>query len=145
MNTQLKSILARRLAKKGKKPNGFTLIELMVVVGIVGTLTAVGLPELSKAQNKGKDAAAQSILSNAAKECSLNLITDTPAVATANHTTAIAVGGKFEGVAGDPCTLKSGANIVMTLQSKNSANTASVTFDGTVPGPVTIGATPPSD
>ena len=142
MNTQLKSIFARRLAKKGKKPNGFTLIELMVVVGIVGTLTAVGLPELSKAQNKGKDAAAQSILSNAAKECSLNLITDTATVATANHTAAIASGGKFEGVAGDPCTLKSdGTNIVMTLLSKNAANTASVTFDGTVPGPVTIGAT----
>lgn len=105
------------------------------------TLTAVGLPELSKAQNKGKYAAAQSILAAAAKECSINLITDTADVATANHTAAIAPGGKLEGVAGDPCTLKSSGNITMTLLSKNAANTASVTFDGTVPGPVTIGAT----
>ncbi len=31
MNTKLKSILAQRLAKKGKKANGFTLIELMLL------------------------------------------------------------------------------------------------------------------
>ena len=41
-----------------KKELGFTLVELMVVVAIVGILTAVGLPELSKAQNKAKSAAA---------------------------------------------------------------------------------------
>ena len=54
MNTSLKSILVQRLAKKGKKPNGFTLIELMVVVAIVGVLSAVGLPQLLKAQDRAK-------------------------------------------------------------------------------------------
>ena len=77
MNTQLKSILAQRLAKKGKKANGFTLIELMVVVAIVGILTAVGLPKLTEAQDKAKIAAAQAELSNVSKECSLHLISGT--------------------------------------------------------------------
>ena len=75
MNTKLKSILAQRLAKKGKKANGFTLIELMVVVAIVGILSGVGLPQLLKAQDKAKDSVAIATLTNAAKECSLLLVT----------------------------------------------------------------------
>ena len=60
---------------QAKKKNGFTLIELMVVVAIVGILTAVGLPELSKAQDKAKSAAAKSFVVNEGKSCSLALVT----------------------------------------------------------------------
>ena len=73
--TSLNYILARKLLKtKSKKQNGFTLIELMIVVAIVGVLTAVGLPELTKSQNRAKIAAAEATLTNAGKECSLDLI-----------------------------------------------------------------------
>jgi type II secretory pathway pseudopilin PulG len=109
----------------------------MVVVAIVGILSAVGLPELTKAQNKGKDAAALATVTNAAKECALNLIIETPTAATTAHTAAIANGGKFQGVTG-VCTIGEDP-ILMTLTSPgNPLNSARITFVGGTPGPAEI-------
>ena len=91
MNTSLKILLAKKLANK-KKRDGFTLIELMVVVAIVGILTAVGLPKLTEAQDKAKIAAAQAELSNVSKECSLHLISGTTAPQLAANATDAGVG-----------------------------------------------------
>jgi type IV pilus assembly protein PilA len=74
-NAFLQTALLRAKSRKNKKQNGFTLIELMVVVAIVGILSGVGLPQLLKAQDKAKDSVAIATLTNAAKECSLLLVT----------------------------------------------------------------------
>ena len=47
----------------------------MVVVAIVGVLSAVGLPQLLAANDKAKDSAAQAEVVNAAKTCSIDLLT----------------------------------------------------------------------
>ncbi len=126
MTSSFQKTLVQRLAKsKAKKQNGFTLIELMVVVAIVGVLSAVGLPQLTKAQDKAKDSAAVATLTNAAKECSLSLITNGDATDFTPGNFSIA----GNAIAGTGCEIDGD----LSLESQTET-VFEVSFDGGVPG-----------
>lgn len=124
MNTQLKSFLAKKLAKKDKKPNGFTLIELMVVIAIVGILSAVGLPQLLKAQEAARVSVAEQEAVNYAKECSISILTGA-AAPEASHYDTIA----------DTQTCAAGTDVT-AVSDTTPTSTFTVTMTGGIPGVV---------
>jgi len=122
MNTTLQSTLLRSLNKKGKKQNGFTLIELMVVVAIVGVLSAVGLPQLLKAQDRAKISVAQQEAVNYAKECSISLLTGGDGPVVANFSTVPTTQ-----------TCAAGTNVT-ALSDTDPVVTWTVEMEGGIPG-----------
>ena len=133
MTSSLRSTLLQQIAKRKKRNDGFTLIELMVVVAIVGILSGVGLPQLLKAQDKAKDSVAVATVTNAAKECSLLLVTegDGTNFGAESYTLDngnVALGGNCEAAG------------TLTLVSQSAeAPVATVVFDvGGIPSPATL-------
>jgi len=104
------------LRNKKRKQNGFTLIELMVVVAIVGVLSAVGLPQLLAANDKAKDSAAEAEVVNAAKTCSIDILTGASGYDSAD----------FPLVSG---TCAAGEDLVATSESSDET-TYTVSLDG---------------
>ena len=131
MNTFTSKALLKKLRSK-KKVNGFTMIELMVVVAIIGVLSSVALPALTKAQDRAKSSAAKQEAVNAAKTCTIALIggdsteisaaevdaINTGDVTTAGATCAVSEAFAFTG-GGETWTVTLDANGITSQPASN--------------------------
>jgi type IV pilus assembly protein PilA len=127
-NNFLQTVLSKKA--KSKKLNGFTLIELMVVIAIVGVLSAVGLPELLKAQDSAKDSVAQQEAVAAAKTCSMDILTGGTAYDDALAETT----PPWTGVAGACVTDGTGDSTIVSTSESAAATTYTIVIEDGIPG-----------
>lgn len=78
LNNRLQLALLNRKKGKNALEKGFTLVELMIVIVIVGVLSAVALPNFLSQTNKARASEAQSQISAAFKNAS-SLYLESPA------------------------------------------------------------------
>ena len=78
-NPRVKKILA-----KGLKQDGFSLVELVIVVAILAILAAVAIPTFNSAAERARQSGIKTSLANRYKECEVSrLIGEDPAQGTA--------------------------------------------------------------
>jgi type IV pilus assembly protein PilA len=118
--------------KRYKK--GFTLIELMIVIAIIGILAAIAIPQFTVYKAKGYNAASKSDLKTAYTAAQA-YFTDNPA---ATFDAATLTAGGYQATQGVVVTIAAGTQGTLALTATNpNAGAASITYTINSTGTIT--------